>query len=51
MRIRHKLDFESKPQEWLPLAAFIVIIILLIRGDIQEAVSLIGDWLKIIHIK
>jgi len=47
MRIRNNFDLDIKPYEWLYIIAAIVFIVLLIRGEIAEAVSLLRDWLKI----
>lgn len=46
MRIRNNFDLDIKPYEWLYIVAAIVIIALIMRGDMQEAVKLVSEWLK-----
>ncbi|MEO9022814.1 MAG: hypothetical protein ABI237_18200 [Ginsengibacter sp.] len=43
MQIRNNFNLEIKPYEWLYIIAAAVIIILVIRGDIQSAVGLLKD--------
>ncbi|HEV8283657.1 MAG TPA: hypothetical protein VGQ09_05065 [Chitinophagaceae bacterium] len=49
MRIKNNFDAEIKPYEWLFIVATIIIIVLLIRGDIQTAIHAITEWLKTLY--
>jgi hypothetical protein len=43
MEIQNNFNFKIKPYEWLYIIAAVVIVILIIRGDIQSAVGLLKD--------
>jgi hypothetical protein len=45
MQIRNNFNMEIKPYEWLYMIAAIVIIILVIRGDMQTAIEALTKWL------
>lgn len=43
MEIQSNFNFKIKPYEWLYIVAAVVIIILVIRGDMQAAIGLLKD--------
>ncbi len=43
MEIQNNFKLKIKPYEWFYIVATVVIIILIIRGDIQSAVGLLKD--------
>lgn len=40
-----KLNLEIKPKEWVQLAAFILLVYLLIAGKIEDAIKVVTRWL------
>ncbi len=46
--MKMKGNIEIQPKEWLYIAALIIIIALIVRGDLQTAINAITTWLKAI---
>lgn len=40
-----KINIEFKPKEWVWMALFVVIIILLVDGQVGRAVGLVASWI------
>jgi len=46
MKFKSNFNLDIEPKEWLYLAAFTVIIILLIHGDIGTAIKVLTEWFR-----
>jgi hypothetical protein len=40
-----KLNIDIKPKEWMQLAAFVLLVYLLVAGKVEDAIKMIIHWL------
>ncbi len=48
MKLKFKSEVEVNPLEWVGIAIFMVVIVLLVTGKTDEAIQMLKHWLELV---